>query len=319
MKNLLIWSVNCLLLLAGALVHAADQRQEIDEIRQVSPNERIAINVMRGEVTITPSDSGEFSVSGLLDELAEGYELRSNNGFTRFEVEMPRNINVRRNRQGSDLQITVPVGSSVEYRSVSGALHISGISGGVKLHSVNGDIEATGLSDAVEISTVNGGIRSSGNSGRISLGTVNGEIVDRQSRGRLRISAINGVIRTESTPAEAELTVVNGRISANLHGTTDLKLSSVNGNVALILTGSPSPRITGSTVSGGIELSVDTDTSAHFSLRNSAGGRISNALTEDEPVRDTYGPARRLQFKTGQGAGAVELTSVSGRLELRAN
>jgi DUF4097 and DUF4098 domain-containing protein YvlB len=299
------------------LCSAAENRESVDEIRQVRADERITLDVMRGEVTLRPSADGSFRVSGLLDELADGFELDSANGFTRFEVRMPRRINGSGDQAGSDLIIEVPAASEVEFKSVNAQVEVSGIQGGTKITTVNGNVRASDLSGRVEISTVNGNIRTSAISGRVTVGTVNGNIDDTGSEGRLNLSAINGRIETLSIAREAEISVVNGRISAEFTGTEILKLSSVNGNISVALSDSVAPRIEGSTVSGSIVLTLHPDTSARFRLSSNAGGSIQNSFSQDQVARSTFGPARRLEFSTGEGSGSIELSSVSGPLVLR--
>ncbi len=315
MKRFQLWNV--LLLLALCQGVTAAEGVLIDESRQVNVNEKIVIDVMRGKVTVRGSDSTTFRVKGRLDELAEGFELDSANGFTHFEVNMPRS-NYRRANEGSDLEFEVPAGADVEFKGVNTAVDISNLSGGrTEVTSVNGSIDASELNGFIEISTVNGRISSRENRGRVDLSTVNGQIEDRQSEGRLSFSAINGTINVDSTAQEAELSVVNGEVEARLQGVEDLQFSTVNGPVKLTLIDSPEPRVKGSSVSATIVLDFDDDIGARFNIRSNAGGTIVNGLTEDRVEQAEYGPRRSLEFSVGDGAGNVELNSISGRIEIR--
>lgn len=310
-----------ILVLVYPAVRAAEAPVAIDETRSVSSNEKITLEVMRGEVVIRVGNDNTFRVSGTLDELAEGYELRSENGFTRFEVQMPRNVrgSVLSRAQESDLQITVPVNSSVEYSGVNAAVDIEGVAGGSRITTVNGDITASMLSGYIELRTVNGGIDSRANTGRMEINTVNGRIQDEGSEGRVSYGAVNGQIEIDSAAEEITASVVNGSIRAQLNGTRDLDIQSVNGEIDIALSNSRSPRISGSTVIGEIRLHLPGDVDARFSLRSNVGGRIINNITDDEVLRARFGPARSLNFSTGQGVGVVEMDSVSGRLELNIN
>lgn len=303
------------------MLSAAEAPVVIDEVRQVSANESFEIEVMRGDVAIRIGDDNSFRVSGTLDELAEGYELRSNSGFTYFEVLMPRNINGNRARRAeeSDLEMVVPVGSRVSFIGVNVDIDISGVAGGSEVNTVNGNITATGLSDRVDLRTVNGNIRSTDNSGRIDLQTVNGDIRDTGSEGRAYYEAVNGGLNITSAAEEVEVTVVNGSVEAQLRRTRELTLRSVNGDIEVMLTEAISPVIIGSTVSGEIILNLPGNIDAQFNLESHAGGNIINNITDDEVARARFGPARSLDFSTGQGTGIVEMSSVSGRLELHAN
>lgn len=293
------------------------QRQSIDETRQVSPNEKIRLEVMRGEVRIRTNTQNIFSVNGLLDEDATGFDLESSNGFSEFIVRMPRRVSGGLFTDGSELEISVPVNSDIEFTGVNVNVDVQGVQGGARIRTVNGAINAADLGTFVDLNTVNGAINSVNNSGRVEITTVNGSVDERGSSGRVSIEAVNGRIDVDSAAEIVALQVVNGRIRGRVQSVQELDLETVNGGIELDLTGSPAPRVSGSTVSGHIELDFDANVNARFSLRSNTGARLVNQLTDDEPSRDRFGPSRRLDFTMGDGIGDVRLTSISGRLELR--
>lgn len=308
------------LFIAGVQHASAQAGETIDESRVVSANERIMLDVMRGEVVIRSGTDNTFRVQGELDERAEGYELESDNGFTRFIVRMPRNMRGTNNRDdGSNLQITVPAGSQVEFSGVNVDVDIADVLGGTRVTTVNGEIHAKGLAEYVFLKTVNGNIDSENNRGVITIETVNGEVDDDGSQGRLTIEAVNGELTISSAAEEVTLTVVNGQIDADLRATRTLEFSSVNGEIDISLSASPAPRVRGRSVSGEIELHVDAGIDARFNLQSNVGSRIDNALTVDEARRPQFGPGRNLQFTTAQGAGSVDISTVSGAISLQVN
>ena len=296
----------------------ADDRQAVDESRSVSANEKIYIEVMSGEIRINAVNRGDFSVSGKLDEKATGYTLDSKDGFTRFEMTMPRQVNYNRKdmQSAADLSFNVPVGSSVEFKGVNGNVTVRGIHGSSQIGTVNGDINATDLRNEVTLNTVNGEIKLNGGSGKVELSAVNGKIEDEGSTGRLSYEVVNGKVKAKSSADEVTVSTVNGDAELELSGTKQLKLSTVNGEIETKLRGVDSPRVSGSSVSGDIELKLESNVSARFDIKASAGGDIDNKLTNDKANKAKYGPARSLQFTTGSGNGSIELTTVSGDIEL---
>jgi len=314
--------VVAILLLANQYAWAAEDRERVNQTRQVSASERIYIEVMSGDVTIRVGNDNTFTVSGVLDEQAEGFELTSANGSTRFEMNMPRRTRSSmwgRNRKQADLEFIVPANSTVEFSGVNPEVNISGVQGGSIINTVNGPITARSLSNTIELKTVNGGINTRDLSGRIEITTVNGIIDDTGSTGRASFRAVNGQINVDSSADEVSLGVVNGRVAATLRQANVVEFSSVNGRTELTLIDVLSPRITGSSVSGNITLNVNSSIKAGFNVRSNVGGGINNRLTSDEPVRASYGPTRRLEFSTGEGVGMVELSTLSGRVELNRN
>ena len=306
-----------LILILLGVSEASAQRQAIDETRQVTPNEKVRLQVMRGEVRIRTNTQNIFSVSGMLDEDATGFELDSSNGFSEFIVRMPRRVSGGMFNDGSELEISVPVNSDIEFSGVNVNVDVQGVQGGARIRTVNGAVNATNLGTFVDLNTVNGAIRSFGNSGRVEITTVNGAVEEQGSVGRVSIEAVNGRIDVDSAADIVSLQVVNGQVRGRVRSVQELDLETVNGGIELELIGSPAPRIRRSTASGHIDLDFDTNVNARFSLRSNAGARLVNRLTDDEPTRDRFGPSRRLDFTMGDGSGDVRLTSVSGRLELR--
>lgn len=296
----------------------AQAQEPIDESRAVSPNERISIDVMRGDVRIRTTDEGVFRVRGTLDEEAEGYELESSGGFTRFEVEMPRSArgwSGNNPDNASDLDIELPAGSTLEFQGVSTTVIVSGITGGTQISSVNGRIEASSLSERVDLSTVNGSILSTGNSGRITLRSVNGEIEDSGSSGRIEYDSVNGDISAQSSASEVQIGTVNGDADVSLAGTADLSINTVNGDYTIRLTDSGSPRIEGSSVSGDLSLVLDPALNARVSMETHSGD-IENGLSDASAEAERFGPRESLQFSLGGGSGTIELQSISGDLSL---
>lgn len=309
-----------ILLLCLLLPFAANAQESIDESRSVSANERISIEVMSGEVRIRASEDNLFRVRGTLAEKAEGFTLESNNGFTSFEVEYPRSRgwSWRGNDddEGSTLEIEVPVGSEVEFEGVNVDVDVAGVSGGSSINTVNGNIVASDLSNFVHLSSVNGDIDSSNSSGRVDIGTVNGEITDANSSGRIEYGTVNGEIKGSSSASEVTVSTVNGEAELVLTGTQVLELSTVNGDLDIRMPGSMSPRIEGSTVSGDLRLELEPGINASFELSAHAGGDIDNEMSDARPTRDKYGPRKELNFSTGNGSGSVEITTVSGDIEI---
>lgn len=294
----------------------------VNEAMNVSANEKIYIENMRGHVEIKAVKSPVFSVKGTLDEKADGFDLSSKDGITRFVVKMPRsNFGWGDNgdKQGSQLVIEVPVGAALEFSGVNASVNVSGVAGSSKITTVNGAITAKQLSNEVLLETVNGEIDSIGNSGRIRLNTVNGEIDDEGSSGRLSAESVNGEISLKSSAKEIEVSVVNGEAELELSGTERLDFSSVNGEIKASVKNSKTPRISTNSVSGASTLKLDADVSARFKMVASAGGDINNKITDQKADKAKYGPRRSLEFSTGQGEGSIDMSTVSGEMTVEKN
>jgi DUF4097 and DUF4098 domain-containing protein YvlB len=305
------------LLIVGA--HAASAQESIDESRDVAPNERIELDVMRGEVRIRPAQQNVFRVRGTLDEEAEGFSLESSGGSTRFSVDLPRSAgrwgDGRDVESPSDLDIELPAGATLEFHGVSTQVTVTGIAGGSEITSVNGRIEVSDLGERVILSTVNGSIRSNGVSGQLTVSSVNGDIEDSGSRGRVEYSSVNGSIRATSSAQEVTLESVNGDAALQLEGTAQLSLETVNGDFDITLTQSSAPRVQGSSVSGNLRLALDGTPDVRVALETHSGD-ISNGISADAASGERFGPRKSLHVTFGQGSGLIELRSISGDLGL---
>jgi len=319
--SLTLTTVAMALLLAHPPALAAGK--PIDTKREVAANEKIEIEVQSGEVRIVAADTKTFSVKGEMDERATGFELESSGGATRFVVKMPRrltNWGSEEKNSGSNLDIVVPVGSVLRFSGVNTEVSAKGVTGGSRVKTVNGNVSAAALRGDIYLETVNGEIHSTDNQGRLQLQTVNGSIKDDGSAGRLTLESVNGEINVSSQAEEVSLSVVNGEGELTLTGTKRLEFSSVNGEISATVLNSKTPKITASSVSGSTKLKLDADVSARVEVEASAGGSISNSLTADKAQKASkYGPRRTLSFTTGSGEGEVEISTVSGDVELQKN
>jgi DUF4097 and DUF4098 domain-containing protein YvlB len=129
---------------------------------------------------------------------------------------------------------------------------------------------------------------------------------------------VNGEMNLSNAAEEVTLNMVNGEVQANFEGTGTLEFNGINGEMRIAISNSQTPRVSGSSVSGEIELQLDADVDARFDLRTNVGSRIHNGITDDEAQRPQFGPGRSLQFTTGQGNGSVELNTVSGSIDILA-
>lgn len=294
----------------------AQAQEIIDQFRSVSSDERISIEVLRGEVRIRTSEDNLFRVRGALDTDATGYSLESAAGRTRFEVEMPRNTRQGNADVGSQLEIEVPAGSTLEFQGVNVNVDVQGVNGGTAIHTVNGNILAQDLHSLVALSSVNGRIDSHNNAGTLELSTINGELRDSGSSGTVSFSSVNADIKVDSQAQEVVISTINGKASVQLTGTQTLNISTVNGDVSVRLADSVRPTVNSSTVGGDLRLSLEPQVNASFALSSSVGGDIDNRLSEARAVRDRFGPGSSLNFSHGDGSGSVEASSVNGDIEI---
>lgn len=125
-------------------------------------------------------------------------------------IDMPRGlnvseednvINVRTPISGEPIVITVPADTSLQLKSVAGAIRVDGVHGEVDASSMNGPVELTNVSGTIVADTTNGPIRASmdqvDQSKPISFSTVNGSInvvLPANLKANVKLRTLNGSV-----------------------------------------------------------------------------------------------------------------------------
>ncbi|MFF9690159.1 hypothetical protein [Streptomyces sp. NPDC014623] len=181
-------------------------------------------------------------------------------------------------RRSAAVSLAVPAGAAVEVGAIGAEAVVSGIRGRTELRGISGDSTLVGLSGVVRAETV---------SGSLEAQTVTGD---------LRFQSVSG-----------DLTVLEG-------AGTSVRAESVTGHMVLDLDTSPKPtdiRLT--SVSGEIAIRLPHPADAKVEA-NTASGTVSNAF-EDLRVGGQWG-AKKITGTLGAGTGKLKATTVSGSIAL---
>ncbi|MEU1482275.1 DUF4097 family beta strand repeat-containing protein [Streptomyces sp. NPDC005752] len=181
-------------------------------------------------------------------------------------------------RRSAAVSLAVPAGAAVEVGAVGAEAVVSGIGGRTELRGISGDNTLVDLSGAVRAETVS---------------------------GNLEAQAVTGDLRFQSV--SGDLTVVEG-------AGTSVRAESVTGHLVLDLDTSPNPtdiRLT--SVSGEIAIRLPHPADARVEA-NTASGTVSNAF-EDLRVGGQWG-AKKITGTLGAGRGKLKATTVSGSIAL---
>ncbi|MFF1919543.1 DUF4097 domain-containing protein [Streptomyces sp. NPDC058221] len=176
------------------------------------------------------------------------------------------------------VSLAVPAGSAVEVGVVGAGAFVSGIRGRTDVRGVTGDTTLVGLAGPVGAETVSGNLEAQSVTGELRFHSVSGDLTVVEGAG---VS-----VRAES---------VSGNMVLDLDPTgkpTDIRLTTVSGEVAIRL---PHP--------------ADAKVEA-----NTASGSVSNGF-EDLRVNGQWG-AKRITGTLGSGTGTLKATTVSGSIAL---
>ncbi|MFJ4923550.1 DUF4097 family beta strand repeat-containing protein [Streptomyces sp. NPDC088725] len=176
------------------------------------------------------------------------------------------------------VSLAVPAGASVEVGVVGASATVSGIRGGAEVRGVNGDTTLVGLSGPIIAETVSGSLEAQAVTGDLRFHSVSGDLTVVEGAGsRVRAESVSGDMVIDLDPAAEP---------------TDIRLTSVSGEVAIRLPHPADARVEANTVSG----------------------RVSNAF-EDLRVSGQWG-AKKITGTLGGGTGSLRATTVSGSIAL---
>jgi len=281
--------------LTAVMAVNASAGEEIDETKAAAADGLVEIVNPRGEVTVVGWDKAEVSVSGELDDLTEEFQFEVDGSNTIIEIEIPRRS--ANWGDGSDLMIHVPRASRVSFEGVSSDGIFREIEGGLRARTASGDLEAEEIASQLNLTSVSGDVRAEECGGQARVSTVSGEI-------ELRLMSDNVVVDSVSGDVEVELTEFT-----RLHATVVSGDLDVEGQLG------PSGDIEMSSVSGDIDLVLKGEVNARINVETGPGGDISNNLTSDV-VKTKFPTTSSLDTRSGDGSGRIRVRTVSGDINL---
>ncbi|MFI8217291.1 DUF4097 family beta strand repeat-containing protein [Streptomyces sp. NPDC085932] len=180
-------------------------------------------------------------------------------------------------RRSAVVSLAVPAGTRVEVGVVGAAAVVSGIQGPTVVKGVTGDTTLVALSGPVRADTVSGSLEAQDVTGDLRFNSVSGDLTVVEGSGHsVRADSVSGSMIVDLAP----------------DGPTDVKLTSVSGEIAIRL-----PH------------RADAEVEA-----NTASGAVSNAF-DDLRVHGQWG-AHKITGRLGAGNGTLRATTVSGSIAL---
>ena len=244
----------CALLVLAVAAHAADHHgamsEEFHQTYQLTPDGRIELDNINGDVHISSWDRNEVKVDAVkyadtkerLDEAK--IEIDARNDSISIRTHYPEHDNSwtwgRHNNPATvDYTLTVPRSARLdEIKLINGGLNITGVRGEVQASCINGRLEAQNLAGRARLSTVNGRLVAKFDQlarENVDLNSVNGSVdltIPSDSNADVEVSTVSGGIGNDFG-----LHVNNHRfVGHDLHGEigsggAHIQISNVNGHV----------------------------------------------------------------------------------------
>ncbi|HUO17429.1 MAG TPA: DUF4097 family beta strand repeat-containing protein [Verrucomicrobiae bacterium] len=231
--------------------HRGSMTEEFHQTYPITPNGRVELDNINGDVHISSWDRNEVKVDAIkyadtkerLDEAT--IDVDSGKDYvsikTRYrDHDLTFNWGSHNNPATVEYTITVPRNAALDkIELVNGALDVAGVSGEVRASSVNGRIAAHDLAGRTRLETVNGRLEASfnqlaGNS--VELSSVNGSVsltIPSDSQAELEASTVSGGIDNDFG-LHVHHQFVGHDLRGQLgNGGTRIKLDDVNGGIQI--------------------------------------------------------------------------------------
>jgi DUF4097 and DUF4098 domain-containing protein YvlB len=230
----------CALLVLAIAAHASDRRGDVtEEFHQtytLTPDGRVELDNINGDVHITSWDRNEVKV----DAVKYAYS-KERLDEAQIEVDAGKDyVSIRTKYRDHDLNFNW--GSHNNPASVEYTLTVPR------------------MAQLDEIKLINGGLDVSGMSGEVRASCINGRLEAHDLAGRARLSTVNGRL-------EARFDQLDGR---------ELELNSVNGTVKLTIPSDSRAEVEANTVSGGIENDFGLHVNHHRIIGHDLRGELGS-------------------------------------------
>lgn len=281
-----------LALAVAALPAVAQQR--VDEKRPAGKDGVVEIRNVAGSVRVTGWDREEIAVTGTLGKGTERLEFSGSGNRTLVKVVLPHNS---RPVDGSELEIKVPAGSTLEVETVSA------------------DITAEKVSGSLRLQSVSGGVTVGGEPKEFNVKTVSGEVTVTATSAPGRAKSVSGAVTLQGVVGTVEASSVSGSISVKGGDVSRVEMETTSGNIRFEAGLTKDARLDARTVSGEVKLILPAGVAADFDV-TTFSGEISNDFGPPAHRTSEYGPGNELTFSVGGGGARVVAKSFSGGVYL---
>lgn len=283
--------VSCLLALS-----AASFATEVDEVRDADARAQVSISNMAGEVSVTGWSRNQVAVKAVLGSGVKELIFESDGKEVRIEVKVPRHHS---NKISSNLEIKVPVGSSLEISTVSADITVADVQGRQEIETVSGDLDIAVFGSDVELESVSGDIDVQGDNDRM----------------RTRAESVSGDIEVEGLDGEIEVASISGDLILFNSKFEEVEMQTVTGDIVYHAGLYGESRLEAETVNGDVDIKFSGKVSARFNIET-FNGDIRNCFGPEPQRTSVYAPGLELNFSEGDGDGRVTVQTLNGDLRL---
>jgi DUF4097 and DUF4098 domain-containing protein YvlB len=288
---------------------------DVTRIAGPLPNNRIELDLGRGDVTILPGSEQEIRVETTQYGLWQGNPAavsRSADGVRVMNEARPGFLGLCIGRCGLSYQITLPRATLLIVQTSSGDINVSGVEGAVSLTSSSGDVEAHEIPNGMTASTSSGDVELTGVGGKLDVQTSSGDV-------RLEAGRVAGAtVRTNSGDIELDgvantLALQSNSGSITVRDARDARLDIQNSSGEVDYTGSLASAADSSIATSSGDVTLRLPAGSGFVLE---AGTSSGDLRSDFELRDGQRAERTLSGVAGAGGARLKIATSSGDITI---
>ena len=173
-----------------------------------------------------------------------------------------------------------------------------------------------GTTAEVTVETVHGNVRVVGGSGAIAVRSVMGTITVDKASGRVQATTVNEGIRMTNVTGDMSAETTNGDIVVENAQTSNLEVSTVNGDVTFNGTVRDNGAYRFTTHSGDVRVGLGGAANATVFVRTFQGDFSSDLPIELPEGQSKDSGSKRFNFTLGTGSARIEVQSFNGDIHL---
>ena len=309
---------------AGAVIANADD-DVITRSFPVKPGGKLTLDVDRGSVHITTSDSDKVDVK-ITRELKRAsaaeakkvfeqhkIELSSTDNEVKIEAQNPQKhfgFNSPFNRLQVNYTIAIPARFDIDVKTAGGNIEVADLDGKAVVQTSGGNLNLGAIKGALKAHTSGGHItltRSEGDAdvnssgGDLRLGEIDGNLVAHTSGGQITLEKTKGSVQANTSGGNIRVKDAYGPVTAHTSG----------GNVSAQLNTQPTADCSLTTSGGNVDVLLAANLALDLNARTS-GGRVTSDFPGTLNKEKT-----RLTAKLNGGGTALALETSGGNVSIR--
>jgi len=277
---------------APATAAAQSERTRVDTTFAFGKNGTVELGAVSGDIVVTGWTRAEAKVQASIERGTLDVSLSS----THIGIQ----TRSRRNSQGeARYELSVPVGTRVTARTVSGEIRVRATAAEVEVHTTSGDVEVLDASE------------------RVTIGTVSGNAHVGKVRGRVRYDAVSGDLEAEDVTGDIEAKTTSGVVNVRNARASRFLAETVSGDITYVGSMEGAAAFDISSHSGDVRLEIPASSGANLMLQSYSGEVTSQFPMTLQPGMNTARRRnRRMEFTINGGGARVTVETFSGDITI---